>query len=80
MDDIVEDARRETEVLLSIRENQNHGRGHDYGYNSSNIFVLLTRLVSSLSGDLERWVGEDLGCGNDTKKLWAYDGRKATFS
>lgn len=32
MDDIVEDARRETEVLLSIWKTRNHGRDHDHGY------------------------------------------------
>jgi hypothetical protein len=51
MNDIVEDARRETEVLLSVWEIQSHGRGHDHGYNGCNMFVPLTRPSSSSSGN-----------------------------
>ncbi len=51
MDDIVEDARRETEVLLSIWENQDHGRSHNHGFNSCNMFVPHAREDSSSSED-----------------------------
>jgi hypothetical protein len=61
MDDIVEDARRETEVLLSVWENQSHGRGHDHRYNGCNMLVPLTRLSSSSSGNSGSCDGE---CGN----------------
>lgn len=58
MDDIVEDARREVEVLLSIWENQNHDRSHDHGLNGCNMFLPLTRLDSSSSEDLVDCDGE----------------------
>ena len=58
----MEDARRETEVLLSIWENQNHGRNHDHEYNGCNMFVPLTRPDSPSSGDSESCGGE---CRND---------------
>jgi hypothetical protein len=67
MDDIVEDARRETEVLLSIWENQNNGRSHDHGYNGCNMFVPLTRPDSSLSEDTEDCGGECRNVRNDLK-------------
>ena len=39
MNDIVKDARREIEVLLSVWENQKHGRVHDHGYDGCHMFV-----------------------------------------
>jgi hypothetical protein len=65
MDDIVEDARRETEVLLSTWENQNYGRSHDHGYNGCNMFVPFARPDSFSSEDLGNFDGacENAICG-----------------
>jgi hypothetical protein len=49
MNDIVKDARREIEVLLSVWQNQNHGRGHDHGYDGCHMFVPPNREESSSS-------------------------------
>jgi hypothetical protein len=51
MDDIVEDARREAEVLLSIWTDQNHGRGHEYKHEGCNMFVPLSCLDNSSPKD-----------------------------
>jgi hypothetical protein len=51
MDDIVEDARREVEVLLSIWENQNHGKPHEHEHKGCNMFVPMARPMSSSTMD-----------------------------
>jgi hypothetical protein len=71
MDDVVEDVRRKVEVLLSIWENQSHGKAHNHGLNCCNRFVPPTRTNYSSSESSESWDGMSPTAGNGANRTGA---------